>query len=131
MRSMRIRTGSWSTDSPAPPASSLVPTNSVKLEFSNYARVDVDRIHDRHGTHYGFEWWGHKYAWKRVVDENLGITSFHLIRDGKGPGVAHITPEQRSPNQIEAEEWAGGWVPPCFMWISDPKIVDAMTDVAE
>ncbi|KAI6779905.1 uncharacterized protein J7T54_001993 [Emericellopsis cladophorae] len=132
IRSMRMHADSWLSHNPSPPAaSSLVPTNSIKLEFSNYARVDVDRMHDRHGTRYGFEWWGHKYAWKRVVDENLDITSFHLLRDGKGHGVAHITPETRSPNQVEAEEWAGGWVPPCFMWISDPKIVDAMTDVAD
>jgi hypothetical protein len=107
----------------------LVPTNTIKLEFSNYARVDVVR----HGSKsYDFEWWGHKYSWRRDVDKALGLASFHLIRDGHGSSpVAHIVPEVRSPTQIEAEEEIGGWVPPSFMWISDQSIVDAVTDIAE
>ncbi|KFH42383.1 hypothetical protein ACRE_068820 [Hapsidospora chrysogenum ATCC 11550] len=131
IRSMRMRTDSWSSDRPPPPASTLVPTNSIKLEFSNYARVDITRHDGRNSTRYEFEWWGHTYAWKRVYDENLQTASYHLIRDGRGLPVAHITPETRSPNQIEADEWAGGWVPPCHMWISDHSIVDAVTDVAD
>lgn len=131
IRSMRMRTDSWGSDRPPPPASSLVPTNSIKLEFSNYARVDVTRNEGKHGMQYGFEWWGHAYAWKRVFDENLGTVSYHLIRDGHGLPVAHITPETRSPNQVEEDEWAGGWIPPCHLLIADQSIVDAVTDVAE
>lgn len=131
IRSMRMRTDSWSSDKPPPPASTLVPTNSIKLEFSNYARVDVTRHEGRNSIRYEFEWWGHIYAWKRVYDKNLGTTSFHLVRDGHGSPVAHITPDSRSPNQIETDKWAGGWIPPCHMWINDQNIVDAVTDVAE
>jgi len=109
-----------------------LPTNTIKLEFSNYARVDVHRRGGKNNKRYEFEWWGHRYNWKRTVDKQLGLVSFHLIRDGNtNAPVAHIVPETRSPNQIHADENAGGWVPPCFMWIADDSIVDAVTDVAE
>lgn len=110
------------------------PTNSIKLEFSNYARVDVDRKgqKSKNNKRYEFDWWGHKYVWKRVVEKHLeGVVSFHLVRDGETTPVAHIVQETRSPNQVEEDERSGGWVPPCFMWISDQSIIDAVTDVAE
>lgn len=110
------------------------PTNSIKLEFSNYARVDVTRKGQKgkNNKRYEFDWWGHKYVWKRVVEKHLdGVVSFHLLRDGETTPVAHIVPETRSPNQVEDDELSGGWVPPCFMWINDQSIIDAVTDVAE
>lgn len=106
----------------------LVPTDTIKLEFSNYARVHVRRRGDKR---YEFDWWGRSYAWKRAVDKTLGTVSFHLVRDGHRDPVAHIVPEVRSPNQLDAEDRAGGWIPPCYMWISDPAVVEAVTDVAE
>jgi hypothetical protein len=121
--------------SPPSPSSSQafrpVPTNTIKLEFSNYARVDVVRRGAK--GHYDFEWWGHKYTWRRVVDKDLGgVAAFHLIRDGAAASpVAHVVPEVRSPTQVEADEEAGGWVPPCYLWISDQSIIDAATDVAD
>ncbi|KND92320.1 hypothetical protein TOPH_03013 [Tolypocladium ophioglossoides CBS 100239] len=111
---------------PSPPL--LVPTATIKLEFSNYARVDVSR---RHGKRYEFAWWGRSYAWRRAVDKTLGTVSFHLVRDGEAEPVAHIVSEVRSPNQVDAEERAGGWIPPCYMWISDQSVVEAVTDVAD
>ncbi|EAQ87335.1 hypothetical protein CHGG_03954 [Chaetomium globosum CBS 148.51] len=109
-----------------------VPTNTIKLEFSNYARVDVNRRGGKGNKRYEFEWWGHRYSWKRSVDKQLGLVSFHLVRDGNaGAPVAHIVPETRSPTQVVADDSAGGWVPPCFMWIADEAIVDAVTDVAD
>jgi hypothetical protein len=110
------------------------PTNSIKLEFSNYARVDVARKGQKSNNNkrYEFAWWGHKYTWKRVVEKHLdGVVSFHLVRDGESTPVAHIVQETRSPNQVEDDEMSGGWVPPCFMWINDQSIIDAVTDVAE
>ncbi|KAK7927771.1 hypothetical protein PG985_004769 [Apiospora marii] len=109
-----------------------VATNAIKLEFSNYARVDIARCGYTGSKRYEFEWWGHKYAWKRVTDKLTGVVSFHLFRDGhnKAP-VAHIVPETRSPNQVAADEEAGGWIPPCHMWLSDEELVNAMTDVAD
>jgi hypothetical protein len=109
-----------------------LPTNTIKLEFSNYARVDVSRRGGKGNKRYDFEWWGHRYSWKRSIDKQLGLVSFHLVRDGHaGAPVAHIVPETRSPSQVLADESAGGWVPPCFMWIADETVVDAVTDVAE
>ncbi|KAK3294081.1 uncharacterized protein B0H64DRAFT_179995 [Chaetomium fimeti] len=109
-----------------------MPTNTIKLEFSNYARVDVNRRGGKGNKRYEFEWWGHRYSWKRSVDKQLGLVSFHLVRDGNASApVAHIVPETRSPTQVVADDNAGGWVPPCFMWIADEAIVDAVTDVAD
>jgi hypothetical protein len=122
--------GGNSASATATAPSHLVPTNTIKLEFSNYARVDVTRRGAK--GHYDFEWWGHRYTWRRVVDKDLGgVAAFHLVRDGAGPPVAHVVPEARSPSQVAADEAAGGWVPPCYLWISDQSIVDAMTDVAD
>ena len=109
-----------------------MPTNTIKLEFSNYARVDIHRRGSSKNKRYEFEWWGHGYAWKRSVDKQLGLVSFHLVRDANAnTPVAHIVPETRSPSQVLADESAGGWLPPCFMWFADESILDAMTDVAE
>ncbi|CAG7562852.1 unnamed protein product [Fusarium equiseti] len=113
------------------PKARMVPTNRIKLEFSNYARVDIARRGGRTNKRYEFEWWGHTYAWKRVIDKNLNVVSFHLVRDGHGAPVAHIVPEMRSPNQVLDDEIAGAWVTPCYIWISDSSIIDAITDVAD
>ncbi|KAI0132339.1 hypothetical protein BJ170DRAFT_243799 [Xylariales sp. AK1849] len=114
------------------PKSHHVATNGIKLEFSNYARVDVARCGSKGSKRYEFDWWGHKYSWKRVTDKLTGVVSFHLFRDGANAApVAHIVPETRSPNQVAADDHAGGWVPPCHMWISDKSLVEAMTDVAD
>lgn len=121
---------SLSFDKTAPRQKPL-PTNGIKLEFSNYARVDVARCGSGSSKRYEFEWWGHRYHWKRITDKNLGSVSFHLVQDGSSTPVAHIVPETRSPTQVLADEEAGGWVPPCHMWISDQSIVDAATDVAD
>jgi hypothetical protein len=109
-----------------------MPTNTIKLEFSNYARVDIQRQGSTGSKRYDFDWWGHKYSWKRFIDKITGVVSFHLMKDGNANApVAHIVPETRAPNQVAADEEAGGWVPPCHMWISDQSLIDAMTDVTE
>ncbi|KAJ1333339.1 hypothetical protein MN608_03329 [Microdochium nivale] len=114
------------------PKARMQATNIIKLEFSNYARVDLERAGSRGSSKYLFEFWGHKYTWKRVVDKHTNALSFHLIRDGnKSAPVAHIVAETRAPNQVMVDECAGGWVPPCHMWISDPAIIDAVTDIAD
>jgi hypothetical protein len=96
-----------------------VATNGMKLEFSNYARVDVERCGSRNSKRYEFEWWGHRYSWKRVSDKLTGVVSFHLLRDNNTAPVAHIVPEARSPNQVEEDEQAHGFVPPCHLWLSE------------
>lgn len=115
----------------ARPKPCLTPTNRIKLEFSNYARVDVSRRGGRTNKRYEYDWWGHQYTWKRVIDDNLSTVSYHLTRDGHGAPIAHIVPEMRSPNQKLDDEMAGAWVPPCYMWICDSSILEAVTDVAD
>jgi hypothetical protein len=109
-----------------------MPTNTTKLEFSNYAHVEVKRRGAKSSKRYEFEYWGASYAWKRVVEKDgTGkAVSYHLFK-GDGPAVAHIVPEMRSPQQVFAEMEAGGWVPPCSMWISDRSVIEAVSDVAE
>jgi hypothetical protein len=110
-----------------------IPTNTTKLEFSNYAQVDVKRRGAKGSKRYECEYWGSTYQWKRVAEKD-GATraiSYHLVKDDSSRPIAHIVPELQSPSQIAAEERAGGWVPPCSFWISDPSVLTALTDVAE
>lgn len=110
-----------------------IPSNTTKLEFSNYAQVDVKRRGAKSSKRYEFEYWGHQYAWKRVEKKDGGSkeVSYHLYKGDNGPAVAHIVPELRSPSQTRDEERNGGWVPPCSMWIADKSVLEALTDVAE
>lgn len=109
-----------------------IPTNTTKLEFSNYAQIEVKRRGSKNNKRYEFHYWGYKYTWKRVAEKYAEgkAVSYHLHK-GEGQAIAHIVPELRSPTQIRMEEVAGGWVPPCSMWISDTSVVEALTDVAE
>jgi hypothetical protein len=108
-------------------------TNITKLEFSNYAQVEVKRRGAKSSKRYEFEYWGYTYTWKRVVEKDGEgkAVSYHLFRNDGGAAVAHIVPEMQSPAQVRAEKAAGGWVPPCSMWISDKSVLEALTDVAE
>jgi hypothetical protein len=121
-------------ESYSPSKSSVpLPTNTTKLEFSNYAQVEVKRRGAKSSKRYEFEYWGYTYTWKRVTEKDGQgkAVSYHLFKGDGGPAVAHIVPEMRSPSQIRSEEAAGGWVPPCSMWISDKSVLEALTDVAE
>ncbi|KAI9649782.1 hypothetical protein NHQ30_002363 [Ciborinia camelliae] len=114
-------------------AASTIPTNTTKLEFANYAQVEVKRRGAKASKRYEFEYWGHSYSWKRVTEkdgEGKAI-SYHLFKGDSGPAIAHIVPELRSPAQIREEDLVGGWVPPCQMWISDRSVWTAVTDVAD
>jgi len=111
----------------------LLPTNTIKLEFSNYAHVDVKRRGAKSSKRYDFEYWGSHYSWKRVTkrDGDRMATFYHLIRDDEGTPVAHIAPVRMSPTQAHEEAAKGGWVPPCSLWITDERIIRGMTDVAD
>jgi hypothetical protein len=110
-----------------------IPSNTTKLEFSNYAQVQVKRRGAKSSKRYQFEYWGSNYTWKRVSkkDGSGKEVSYHLYKGDGGPAVAHIVPELRSPSQVREGERNGEWVPPCSMWISDPNVLEALTDVAE
>lgn len=114
-------------------AASMIPTNTTKLEFSNYAQIGVKRRGARTSKRYEFEYWGHSYLWKRVTEKDgeREAISYHLFKGDSGVAVAHIVPELRSPSQIRTDQLVGGWIPPCQMWISDRSVLTAVTDVAE
>jgi hypothetical protein len=109
------------------------PTNITKLEFSNYAQVEAKRKGSKSSRRYEFEYWGHTYTWKRVVEKDGEgkAVSYHLFRNNSSAAVAHIVPEMLSPSQMRTEKAAGGWVPPCSMWISDKSVLQKHSDVPE
>ena len=119
---------------PSRAASSIpLPTNTTKLEFSNYAHIDVKRRGAKTSKRYEFEYWGTKYAWKRISqrDGTGKEISYHLINLETSAPVAHIVPTPLTPAEQQDEEAKGGWVRPCSMWISDDSILSGLTDVAE
>jgi hypothetical protein len=112
----------------------LMPTNTIKLEFSNYAHLDVKRRGAKSYKRYGFEYWGHDYSWKRIVkkEHDHDSVSYYLVRDDndKEP-LAHICPVRLSQDEAREERARGGWVPPCYMRITDEKILRSDTDLPE
>jgi hypothetical protein len=116
-------------------ASPRLPTNTIKLEFSNYAHVDVKRRGTASNKRYEFEYWGYSYAWKRHVTKEGSSeseeVSYHLMRNDKSRPLAYIVPVPLTTAQVEEEQAKGGWIPPCSMWIRDDDILNALPDVAE
>ncbi|KAH7064020.1 hypothetical protein BKA63DRAFT_525681 [Paraphoma chrysanthemicola] len=112
----------------------LIPTNTIKLEFSNYAHLDVKRRGAKSYKRYAFEYWGHDYSWKRIVSKQSGheSVSYYLVRDDndKEP-LAHICPVRLTAEEAHEEQARGGWVPPCYMRITDDKILRSDTDISE
>jgi hypothetical protein len=112
----------------------LIPTNTIKLEFSNYAHLDVKRRGAKSYKRYAFEYWGHDYSWKRIVKKGRDhdSVSYYLVRDDndKEP-LAHICPVRMTPEEAHEEQARGGWVPPCYMRITDDRILGSDTDISE
>lgn len=112
----------------------LMPTNTIKLEFSNYAHIDVKRRGAKSGKRYAFEYWGHSYSWKRIVqkDRNHESVTYYLVRaDNEKQALAHISPVKMTADQAHEEAARGGWIPPCYMRITDERILSAKTDISE
>ena len=110
-----------------------MPTNTTKLEFSNYAHIDVRRRGTKTQKRYDFEYWGTAYSWKRQTQKDGAgkEVSYHLINANTGALVAHIVPIPMTPAEAYEEQGKGGWIPPSSMWISDEKVLNGLTDVAE
>jgi len=108
-------------------------TNMIKLEFGNYAHVEIKRRGAGSQRRYCFEYWGHNYTWKRQVrrDGEFEEVSYHLLRDDKASSIAYIVPAPLTTEQFREEELRGGWIPPCSMWICDDDIISGSSDVAE
>ncbi|KAH3915559.1 hypothetical protein HBH56_076360 [Parastagonospora nodorum] len=112
----------------------LMPTNTIKLEFSNYAHLDVKRRGAKSYKRYAFEYWGHDYSWKRIVKKEAEheSVSYYLVRDDndKEP-LAHICPVRLTAEEAHDEQARGGWVPPCYMRITDEQILRSDSDVSD
>ncbi|KAI5366106.1 hypothetical protein Slin14017_G037460 [Septoria linicola] len=123
-----------SSASATPRQQSVVTPNSIKLEFSNYAQVEIKRTGMKGGKRYEFEYWGVSYAWKRTVrkEGDVSTTSYQLTKAGSGDrALAHIISSALTPGQAEEERSLGGWIPPCSMWLADDSIIRAQKDVAD
>ncbi|TKX24713.1 hypothetical protein C1H76_3323 [Elsinoe australis] len=110
-----------------------LPTNTTRLEFSNYAKVEVKRRGTKSSKRYEFEYWGKTYQWKRAVQKTGKdiSTSYYLFEAGTNEVLAKIIPEPLSPTQQQEERSKGGWVPPCAMWISDERLIRMQNDVSD
>jgi hypothetical protein len=112
----------------------LMPTNTLKLEFSNYAHIDVKRRGAKSSKRYSFEYWGYKYSWKRIVNKegDQERVSYYLVRsDNEKEPLAHICPVRLTHDQAHEERARGGWVPPCYMRITDDGILGSNSDISE
>ncbi|KAI9662888.1 MAG: hypothetical protein M1821_007935 [Bathelium mastoideum] len=110
-----------------------LPTNTTKLEFSNYAQVDVKRRSGKGGKRYDFEYWGSHYSWKRIAKKDGSSTevSYYLMRTGSDHSIARVVPEVLSSTESDEEVARGGWIPPCSLWITDEKIINSVTDASD
>lgn len=111
----------------------LPSANTILLEFSNYAHVDLQRRGSINSKRYEFEYWSAKYQWRRYIqkDGDSKEISFHLYHSSRSKPVAHIIPEPMTRSEARAEEQKGGWIPPSSMWINDSTLFESMKDVAE
>lgn len=107
-----------------------IPTDTIKMEFSNYAQVEIERF-KKGENKYEFEYWGEKYSWRRNVyrDELELVFSFELVNLSSGACLAHITPDKLSQRQSKHEASMGSWVPPCSMRITEKDISNDLGDV--
>ena len=120
------------TSSPKGPSSMTIPTNTTRLEFSNYAHLEVKRRGTKASKRYEFEYWGAKYAWKRVAvaSGNFKEISYHLYNTKTSASLAHIVPIPQSSSDLREETAKGGWVPPCAMMLEE-SVIGGSTDLAE
>ena len=112
---------------------SELPSNTISLEFANYAHVEVTRRGAGPHKRYEFEYWGVNYSWRRHVSREGSFenVSFHLVREGKSSALAHIVPVALTTTEAKEEAVKGGWIPPSSMYISDDEIVTNQVDLAE
>ncbi|KGO70991.1 hypothetical protein PITC_065650 [Penicillium italicum] len=106
---------------------------TILLEFSNYAHVELRRKGPGSTKKYEFEYWSTKYQWRREVrkEGDLHEVSYFLVDTRTSRTIAHLVPDTLAPLEVVEEESKGGWVPPSSLWISDPEVYKTMPDVAE
>lgn len=108
--------------------------DTISLEFSNYAHVELKR-RSSPSTRYDYEYWSTRYQWRQRQetrrDADLREVSYYLVNMQTSKSVAHILPEIMTPLEVVEEESKGGWIPPASMWISDSAVFETMPDIAE
>lgn len=110
-----------------------IPTKTIKLEFSNYAQVDVKRRGAKSSKRFEFEYWGVQYVWKRITVRTGSSreVSFRLFRNNDDRSIARILPTPLSGVQEREEESQGGWIPPCTMAITDEEVIQNHNEISE
>lgn len=108
-------------------------SNTMLLEFCNYAHVELLRTGIASSKRYEFEYWSTKYQWRREFRREGDIceVSYHLVNLKLSRVVAYIIPEILTPLELLEEEEKGGWIPKCSMWISDSSVYERLPDIAE
>lgn len=108
-------------------------TDTIRLEFSNYAQAGVKRVGTKGNKRYDFEYWNVHYSWRRVVQRDNGVKkiSYHLTKTGSDAKLAYINPVDLDPSEAAVERDKGGWIPPCRMRIMDKSILNAQKDLAD
>ncbi|KAF2836053.1 hypothetical protein M501DRAFT_940592 [Patellaria atrata CBS 101060] len=96
-------------------------TNTIQLEFSNYAHIDVVKRTTKKQKHYDFEYWGSDYSWHVTKKSQKGAEdfSYHLYKRGKDDALAHIAPRQKTPAEVREEVAKGGWIPNSAFWFTE------------
>ena len=107
------------------------PTNTIKLEFSNYAQVDVRRKGASPNKKWELEYWGTSYEWRRSpAGNNDEGFQYHLYKVGGEKCIAYIKPISVPPHQRQAERDIGAFVPASEFRILDMKTLQH-EDVAD
>lgn len=124
----------WTQSSGQPAKSQETPlTDTIRLEFSNYAQAGIKRVGTKGNKRYEFEYWNVHYAWRRVVQRESGMKriSYYLTKNGGDARLAHITPTHLEASEAQMEHDKGGWIPPCRMRIVDKGILNAQKDLSD
>ncbi|KAJ5622136.1 hypothetical protein N7528_005368 [Penicillium herquei] len=124
---------SGSEESESTPEKGPALENTILMEFSNYAHVELKRRGPGATKRYEYEYWSTKYQWRRDYHKegDLREVSYYLVDTRTSKTIAHMVPEILTPLEAVEEESKGGWVPPCSLWISDTTVYERMPDIAE
>lgn len=108
-----------------------IPTDSIRLEFSNYAQVLLDPVYHGERKQYNFEYWGEQYTWRKrsLRDGDEIVNSFELLNLETQQKVCSIVPDALSAEEMEFEAAQGAWVPACSMRLLQKTISDDLGDV--
>ncbi|KAF2098570.1 hypothetical protein NA57DRAFT_75810 [Rhizodiscina lignyota] len=106
--------------------------NVIRLEFSNYAHIELTRTWGKGNVWHEFEYWGTKYRWKALPSVNGYPENcvYQLYSAGSDKSMASIVPVPLTAAEALEQEAKGGWIDPCSFWIEDVEI-RRRADIAE